>query len=434
LSVTPARVAALRILRATRRGELADHATDRAARALETGDRAWLQELVYGTLRLRGRLDHLLGLRVHRGLESLEPDVLDVLRLGAYQLIEMGSVPDHAAVFQSVELAREVGGAGAVGLVNGVLRGLARSGGAAPDFDADPAKYLETWGSHPRWLVDRWIGRWGIEAARAIVERNNQRPRLFLRLFRIETARAIDLLGAAGVGAEPVEGLDSVVALVPGADPAAALALVPAVVQDPAAGMVVGHAALCGQGVVADLCAAPGGKAVALADEAKGGSGVVVAGDRSLRRMKLLRANSARMPGLPLLAIVADARRPAIARADGILLDVPCTGTGTLGRHPDARWRITVEDLASLAALQREILEGAARIVRPGGLLVYATCSLEEEENEAQVESFLDAHAEFQLEPGPAARAMRDARGYLMVTPHQHGFDGAFAARMRRKR
>jgi 16S rRNA (cytosine967-C5)-methyltransferase len=180
---------------------------------------------------------------------------------------------------------------------------------------------------------------------------------------------------------------------------------------------------------VADLCAAPGGKTLGLAATA----GTVVACDRTFRRTARLRENVARLalPGLGV--VVADARAPALS-ADVVLADVPCTGTGTLARHPDARWRLGPTDIGALAGLQRAILGGAARAVRRGGLLVYATCSLEREENEDQVESFLEAHPEFDLEPGPAVRPeFLDDVGRLSMTPHAHGVDGAFAARMRRR-
>jgi len=411
---------------------MADRALERATAGFDTQDRAWLLELVYGTLRLRGRLDHLIGRRVHRGLASLQADVLDVLRLGAYQLIEMGGVPDYAAVSQSVDMARAEAGQGAARLVNGVLRGLGSAEWDGTPFEQDPAGYLTTWGSHPRWLVDRWIARWGAPAAQKLVERDNSRPGVFLRPVGVGTGEAIRLLQDAGIAAQPVEGFPSALSLPTGTSPSAALAVVPAVVQDPAAGSVVDYAGLPAEAVLADLCAAPGGKAMVLASAATAG-GRVIAADRSIRRMARVRENWQRLPVMPVYGIVADARWPPIRPMDGVLLDVPCTGTGTLARHPDARWRVGPDELRALVKLQREILQGAARAVRPGGVLVYATCSLEPEENEIQVELFLEDHPEFALEPGSAPASMLDAQGRLFLLPHVHGFDGAFAARLRRR-
>jgi 16S rRNA (cytosine967-C5)-methyltransferase len=433
LSVTPGRRAALAVLRAVRRGALADRALAKALERLEPRERAWTQELVYGTLRLRGRLDYLLAPLVRRGLDALEPDVLDVLRLAAYQLLEMDGVPDYAAVSQAVEQARAVGGRGADRLVNGVLRAwLARRQEPAwPDADRDPAGYLAAWGSHPRWLVERWIARWGVEETRRLVEANNRRPELYVRPIGVSAADAVARLEAAGIAAEPVPFAPDSVRVLPPAGAAEALAAAPAVVQDPAAALVVRYAAVPAGGLVADLAAAPGGKALALAEHAR----YTVAADASLARLGRVGENAARVGAARLGLLVADARRPPLrdAAADAVLLDVPCTGTGTFRRHPDARWRLQPADLDALVALQREMLEAAAALPRPGGLLIYSTCSLEPEENEAQVDWFLDRHREYALQP-PASfdPALLDARGCLAVLPQRWGVDGAFAARLQR--
>jgi 16S rRNA (cytosine967-C5)-methyltransferase len=440
--VTPARWAALEVLRAVRRGELADIALAAALERIPPRERPWLQELSYGTLRLRGRLDHLLGGLVHRGLGSLHHDLLDTLRLGVYQLLEMRSVPAYAAVSQAVDMARAAAGHGAGRLANGVLQGLNRKlgettspdtlSGLFPDPSARPVDWLSTWGSHPRWLIERWIRNFGLNAARALVEANNRRPELYLRPIGLGAEGAIDRLAAAGIEAEPVPLAPDAVRLSSGGV-LEALAAVPAVVQDPAAGLVVRYAAVPPGEMVADLCAAPGGKALALAENAR----YVAAADLGLTRLGRLRENLRRLEDLPVGLVVADARRPPFRPVDAVLIDVPCTGTGTFRRHPDGRWRIRRADLDALVVLQREILEAAAGLVRPGGLLIYSTCSLEPEENEEQVDAFLDEHPEFELEP-PAAgvldQSLLDAEGRLAVLPQLAGVDGAFAARLRRSR
>jgi 16S rRNA (cytosine967-C5)-methyltransferase len=464
LKPTPGRRAALRVLRAARAGTPADRALASALAQVPLRERPWTQELVYGTFRLRGRLDWLLDRLVKRGIAALEPDILDVLRLGAYQLLEMGSVPVYAAVSQAVELAKAASGKGAGGLVNGVLHALVREAPALcasfPAFDDDPAAHLESWGSHPRWLVERWLARWPAAQVRALVEANNTRPELYIRPVGGTVPAAAAALAAAGIGAAPVAGAPDALRIDAPAGAAAALAAVPAVVQDPAAGLVVRYAAPPPGARVADLCAAPGGKALALAAElasracgaADGGPGAgaggavdgagggfVVAADASHRRLERVLENVARLAGpgvAPVYPLVADARRPALRAAELVLLDVPCTGTGTLRRHPDGRWRIGAADLAALVALQVEMLDAAAALVPPGGLLVYSTCSLEAEENEAQVEAFLGRHAGFEMAP-PAGddagvAALLDPAGRLVVLPQQLGVDGAFAARLRR--
>jgi 16S rRNA (cytosine967-C5)-methyltransferase len=432
-AVTPSRVAALEVLRRTRQGELADRALEGATRDLDPRDRAWTQELVLGTLRLRGRLDWLLEARVKGGLKRLDADVLDVLRLGAYQLLEMGSVPTYAAVSQSVDLVRMTGSPSAAGLVNGVLQALRRGGvPTAPDFAADPAGYVTGWESHPRWLADRWVARFGANDARALAEADNLRPGLYLRPIGVTVDEALDRLQRAGVPAEGVPLSPDSVHILPPASAADALDAVPAVVQDPAATLVVRYAAVDQGASVLDLCAAPGGKALGLSERAEH----VVAADLSWRRMRRMRENTARLERAPRVAsVVADARTPPFRPVDAVLLDAPCTGTGTFRRHPDGRWRVGLNDLDGLMALQTELLRAAAAHVRPGGLLVYSTCSLEPEENEAQTDAFLASYGDFTVEPPPAgtvpAEVLDDA-GRLSVLPHVHGFDGAYAVRMRR--
>lgn len=201
-------------------------------------------------------------------------------------------------------------------------------------------------------------------------------------------------------------------------------------VQDPAATMVTKYAAIPDGAVVADLCAAPGGKAIELSRNAS----LVIASDRSFARLDRVVSNRRRLDIANLLPLVADAKSPAIRSVDVVLLDVPCTGTGTFRRHPDARWRLKVSDIAVMAATQRTILKSAAAIVKSGGLLIYSTCSLEPEENESQIETFLAANPGWKLEPPPSGTVPDNTldSGYLRVLPQDHGTDGAFAARLRR--
>ena len=203
-------------------------------------------------------------------------------------------------------------------------------------------------------------------------------------------------------------------------------------VQDPASTLITAYASFPAGAAVADLCAAPGGKALELSREAT----TMIAADRSLARTQRMLGNFRRVEARSIHTMVADARHPAIRPVDAVLIDVPCTGTGTFRRHPDARWRLKVSDLAVMAALQRSILRAAAGVVQPGGLLVYSTCSLEPEENDTQVESFLAENPEWSLEPpaeGVVPPAVLDA-GRLRILPQRHGVDGAFAARLRRRR
>jgi 16S rRNA (cytosine967-C5)-methyltransferase len=267
---------------------------------------------------------------------------------------------------------------------------------------------------------------------------NNERPPLYLRLVGQDVDVALGALAAAGIGADAVDGQPGSVRLHSGADVDAALTIVRATVQDPAASHVARFADP-GMGVLLDLCAAPGGKAVVLA--AGDGTGRasrvrVVAADVSWPRMQRVIENVRRLE-LPVGMVVADGRTPPFLPAGAVLVDAPCTGTGTLRRHADARWRIGPSDLAALERLQAELLDGAATATAPGGLLVYATCSLEDEENDGQVDAFLARNAGFEADrariEGDDAAAAIGADGRLRLLPHVHGFDGAYAVRLRRR-
>jgi 16S rRNA (cytosine967-C5)-methyltransferase len=407
-------------------------ALDAAVGPLEPRDRAFAHELAYGVTRLRGRIDHLLSERVHRGLDSLDPNVLEVLRLGAYQLLYMGSVPKYAAVSESVDHAGNLAGKGARGLVNAVLRRVADAGDGAqlfPDVETDPADYLSTWGSHPRWLIDRWLARWPVQAVQALVEANNSRPANYLVPLELSPEEAVTLLAEAGIPGGEVGSGTCCVRLGTGSSPSAALRAVPrSIIQDPAAHLVGAYADVPAGTKVADLCAAPGGKALAVAGRAS----FTLAADRSESRIRMVRENMERT-GRRLGCVVADALYPPLEAADVVLLDVPCTGTGTLARHPDSRWRLAPASVKSLARLQKRLLGAAAGIVAPGGLLVYSTCALEPEENEEQIDAFLAENRDYRVESTDAVHSrFLDQRGMLFVSPQETGFDGAFAARLRR--
>jgi 16S rRNA (cytosine967-C5)-methyltransferase len=431
--VTEARLAATLILGDLRHGLLLDAAFERRAGPLDARDRRWVQELVWGMLRRRGWLDAVLATRIRGGLARLDPDVIDLLRLGAWQLIGMGSVPAYAAIAQTVELTKRRHGLGAGGLVNAVLRRVDRERDALePATPADPLEALALRGSHPRWLVARWCQRWDTGEVEGLLAANNREAPIVVRPFGVTPSQLAEALAAAGVAATAVPLAAGSLAL-PAGTALTALGVFQqghCFVQDPAATLVAHYAAVPAGAVVADLCAAPGGKGLELSRTAAR----VVAADRSLPRAERMATGLGRVAADTVHPLVADARHPALRPVDAVLLDAPCTGTGTFRRHPDARWRLRVSDLAVMGAVQRELLHGAATIVRPGGLLVYSTCSLEPEENDERVDAFLADHPEFSLEPPPPGSvpdAVLDG-GRLRVLPQRHGCDGAFAARLRR--
>lgn len=422
-------MAARRLLRRMEEGEYASEASDATLADLEGRDRGLAMELAYGCMRLRTRLDTEIAHFSDRSLDHLDPGVLDWLRLGLYQLRET-RIPDHAALNETVEGAGRTEGRGAAGFVNAVLRSASREDPRDeifPSPDRDLAGYLTLYGSHPEWLVRRWLDRWPAERVRELVELDNRPPRVTGRWLTEDGEPPASSSRGSDVETSPLPPWPRAFRLDRGA-PASLLARAPAVIQDPAASAVVDYLGRPAGEPVLDACAAPGGKAVALA----AGGGTVIAGDVSHRRLSPV-VEAARRVGAPVRAVVMDARRPAVARAGTVLLDVPCTGTGTLRRRPDARWRIGPRRLEELVRLQRELLDAAARLLRPGGMLVYATCSLETEENEEQVESFLARHPEFDRLPPFDSGLPEDVigeDGALVVRPWQYGSDGSFAVRL----
>jgi 16S rRNA (cytosine967-C5)-methyltransferase len=345
----------------------------------------------------------------------------------------MGSVPAYAAIAQTVELAKRRHGVATSRLVNAVLRRLDREradlGLAIP---TDVVARLALTYSHPEWLVARWLERFGEESTERLLAANDAESPMIVRAFGVVPEQLEASLESAGVTVADAPLVPDSLVLSGGISitELGAFRQGQFFVQDPAATLVTKYAAIPAGSVVADLCAAPGGKAIELSRDA----GAVVAADRSFARLERVVANQRRLDAQNLFPIVADARMPAVRPVDVVLLDVPCTGTGTFRRHPDARWRLKVSDIAVMAATQRTILKSAASAVKPGGLLVYSTCSLEPEENDAQIETFLSAHPDWTLEPPPVGAVSADAldSGFLRVLPQIHGTDGAFAARLRR--
>ena len=435
-AVTDARVAAAEICADLRDGDLLDSSFDRRTARLEPRDRRWTRELVYGMLRRRSWLDAILASRVSGGPSRLDADVADLLRVGAYQLLAMGSVPAYAAIAQTVELVKRRHGLGASKLANAVLRRIDRERNelsVAVPLDLTDALALEY--SHPRWIVARWLARWGDADTRALLAANNGEAPLVARPYHVVREQLEAMLESAGVETSDAPLVSDSVLLAGGVTSLTELGAFKQGLfhlQDPASTLVTRYACVASGSTVADLCAAPGGKALELARVA----GIVFAGDLSRGRLQRVRENVARLDVPNVISFVADATAPALRDMDAVLVDVPCTGTGTFRRHPDARWRLKASDLAVLPTMQRAILRAAATAVRPGGLLIFSTCSLELEENDEQAQRFLAEHPDWTLEPPPDGVVPPTVldNGFLRVLPQHHATDGAFAARFRRPR
>jgi len=408
---------------------------------LSPGDRALATRLVYGTLAWQGRLDYQLGTLLHIPLERLDPPVRAALRLGLYQLLFLDRVPDYAAVDASVRLARAAG-RGAAGLVNAVLRraGAGRTGLQLPDAGVDPIERLAVEWSHPRWLVERWAVELGLDELPSLLAANNLRAPTAVRANRQRTTPDALLaeLGAAQVAASPGRWADESLVIERGG---ARLRELPAwregrlAFQGEASQLVTTLLAPAPGMQVLDACAAPGGKA-AHAAALVGGRGMVAALDVRVAGAARVRAEAARLGAEALRALVGDARRPPLAQSfDAVLVDAPCSGLGTLRRHPELRWRRRPADIPRLAALQRAILAGVVPLLRPGGVLVYAVCTLTRDENEEMIAWLLTSYPGLSVEQAAATTAipgeLATPSGMLRTLPHRHGLDGFFAARLR---
>ena len=431
--VTPARVAAAEICADMRAGEMLDATFERQAMDLDARDRRWLRELVYGMLRQRSTIDAILAERVRGGLAKVDSDLLDLFRLGVFQLLHMGSVPAYAAIAQTVELAKARHGIGASKLVNAVLRRVDReSENLSPVLPSDPVEALAVRYSHPAWLVRRWLSRGGEQQTETLLERNNTEAPVVLRPFGIVREQLEAMLEAAGVHVGDAPLVRDSIQISGGItlNELGAFRQGLFFIQDPGSTLVTQYAAVPAGSIVADLCAAPGGKSLELSRAAR----FVVAADRSPARLVRVIANRDRLEAANIHVIAADARFPAIRPVDAVVVDAPCTGTGTFRRHPDARWRLRVNDIAMMVEIQASLLRAAASVVKPGGLLIYSTCSLEPEENEQQIDRFLSANPGWQLEGPPAGTVPAEGLdgAYLRVLPQVTGSDGAFAARLRK--
>jgi 16S rRNA (cytosine967-C5)-methyltransferase len=361
-------------------------------------------------------------------LASADPRLHDVLRLGAYQLRELARVPAYAAVSTSVELAREMTGEGGARYVNRALRNLARETGG---------ERREAGLTHPKWLVDRWRRRFGDADAAKLLAWNDARPAVTLQPARWDVELLTARLQAEGFGVREAPygaGLQLSVSPASRLPPPAQLpgfAEGGFIVQDPAHALVCRFATIPPGAIVYDACAAPGGKAATL----ERGGARVIAGDARRERIGRL-VETARRAGVAIRVAVADLLT-APFRSDtlaAVLVDAPCSATGTMARHPDARWRLTPRTIARAAERQRALLAAAAALVRPGGLLVYATCSLEPEENGDIVTEFLARHPQFARVPatGAVPDALLTRAGDFQSLPQRHGMDGAYAARLAR--
>jgi len=421
-AVSPARACAFAVIRRVfEQGAYADRALAAEAAGLGPRDRALAMRLAYGTVQRRATLDHVARALSERDLATLDPPVLAALRLGLFQVLLLSGVADHAAVNESVELAKAAAGGG-FKLVNAVLRRATREGHAILDgLGEETPERAAILHSVPAWLAQLWWSELGPAQARALLARVNEPPESALRVNRL-VATTDQVLERLPVPARPVDDLPEGLVLDGPFDAhGSELWQSGAIMPQSRGSMAVARILAPEPGDrVLDLCAAPGGKTTHLAD-LMGGVGEVVAVERHRGRADSLRDTCARMHADCVRVEHGDA---TAVRGDGVfdrvLADPPCSGLGTLQSRPDIRWRSALSDVAALSAIQADILAAAGAATAPGGVLVYSVCTISRAEGEGVIGAFLERRPEFAVELS------------RQLTPHLDGTDGFFIARLRR--
>lgn len=435
--VDRARMVALEILHAVEeKGAYANLVLDQVLRSesLDDRSRAFVTELVYGTIKMRGRLDYVLSKGASRSLDELTAWIRNILRLGLYQALYL-RVPAAAAVNESVELAKRFGHAGTVGFVNGVLRGALRKYNTLewPDKEEDPASYLSVYFSHPKWIVEMWLTDFGWDETVQLCQANNATAPTTIRTNTLRTTRdeLAEVLSKSGITAASTalapEGINI--------SHYGSISRIPYFkagwfqVQDESS-MLVSHLVEPRPGErVLDMCAAPGGKSTHMA-ALMGNGGEILAVDLHRHKLDMLEC-SARRLGITCIRTwacdVRDLPKEHDGAYDAVLLDAPCSGLGVLRRKPDLRWRKEIAAVSALGQMQRELLDRAARLVKPGGRLVYSTCTLTQAENEENVRWFTGKYQNFAIKrPSNFLANLASSEGWVKLLPHVTNTDGFF--------
>jgi len=404
---------------------------------LDTRDRAFISDLVRGTIRWKKRLDWIVDY-LYTGKNSLPIDVRCTLWLGLYQ-IEFTRVPQFAAVNESVNITKKTAPKWTA-VINGILRNYIRKRNSIqyPAASKNMTRHLAVLYSYPEWLVQRWLDRFGIDETKLICEYNNRAPFLFIR-YESDKIAATDLeikLVKKGISFEKsiIPGFYKILKNEPKAlDDLTKHGLI--TVQDASAGIPSLLANPKKDDLICDVCAAPGGKSVHLASIVRDNA-LILSGDVNDNRVQLVNSAKKRLDFKCIHPLVADVAAFPSVNADVVLCDAPCSGLGVLQRKPDLRWQRTPEDLNDLVNLQKRLLCHSADLVKPGGTLVYSTCTTTVEENEDIVEYFLQKNSSFKLELTMLnlLESFYTDQGYLRTWSHKNHMDGSFAAKLIRKK
>jgi 16S rRNA (cytosine967-C5)-methyltransferase len=415
---------------------------------LKERDRAFVSQLVQGSIRWRARLDWTIQQYSDASLKKISPPVLNLLRLALYQILFLDRVPESAAVNEAVKQAKKKSPPYVVSFVNAVLRNVCRNKHriSFPDRGRTPVDYLSAFYSYPQWLVRKWIREWGIDTAEALLEAQNRIPALTVRSnpLRIDRDGLIRRLDEeAGIAGRPASYSPQGIHLPDfrgRVDRNKAFTDGLFQVQDEAAQITSFLLRPAPGEIVLDLCAGFGGKTTHVA-ELMGDQGRVIALDMNRARLVSLATNAARLGIKSTTPVAANASEGLASlfrvRFDRIVVDAPCSGLGVLSRHPDGKWNKKEEDIPRLAQLQKTILSNGCSVLRRGGALLYVTCTLSREENEEVVEACLAENKDMSLadlkeKAPPWAKELVDDRGFLRTFPHLHRMDGFFGALLRK--
>ncbi|MFC4712495.1 16S rRNA (cytosine(967)-C(5))-methyltransferase RsmB [Planococcus dechangensis] len=395
-----------------------------------------LTEITYGTLQHQMTLDYYLKPFI-KG--KIDPWVRTLLRLSLYQIIYLDRIPFHAVINEAVEIAKLRGHAGIGSMVNGILRSVQREGVRSYNEIADPIEKISIETSHPAWMIKRWSEQFGMEKTREMALENNKAP---LQTVRVNMAQAtpeqvIEMLESEGLTAEPSKIIPECL-IVSNGQPVRSQAFEKGfiTIQDESS-MLPAYALQVEPGMtVLDMCAAPGGKTTHIAEKLKT-SGKVVAMDLHAHKVKLIEETAARLGHQHIETIVGDGResteRFGEAAFDRILVDAPCSGLGVIKRKPDIKYTKTPDDFGRLQTIQLALLDEAAKLLKPGGVMVYSTCTIDNEENRGTAEEFMKAHPEMEQIPSALPPAFKSkGQGFVQVFPQDFGSDGFFIASFRK--
>ncbi|ADL07791.1 16S rRNA (cytosine(967)-C(5))-methyltransferase RsmB [Thermosediminibacter oceani] len=439
---------AVRILTEVERGSYSNLSLNRHLTAeISREDRALITELVYGVIKHRIRLDYVLSKFSKIGLNDINPIILNCLRVGLYQILFLDKIPDYAAVNESVNIAK-LYSKKAAGFVNGVLRNVIRSkdGIDYPDRVKDPLRYLVVYYSFPKWMIRRWLDLFGFEFTESLCKAFNEKPRMCVRVneLKINKTGLQAFLDKEGVVHNPGLFLEEALYIDDG-PPLTELDSFKNGYFQPQdeSSMLVARALGAASGeTVLDVAAAPGGKTTHLAQLMKN-SGRIYAWDIHPHRVQLLKETCQRLGVSIVYPEVRDARVPdknLFGKFDRVLVDAPCSGLGVIRRKPDIKWTKKPEDIPVLKREQLQIIRVSSQYVKPGGILIYSTCSIEPEENREVVKEFLKENRDFDLDdirphlPEALSADVKEQYGYIQIYPNLHSIDGFFIARLKRIR